>query len=158
MQRNALFLFVSALFLFGVSVGVLLTRPAAAQATFYAYPGFPRQSDMWSYSANSSDWYVDPNTGQSFWKLVIAPDSKDRLPVLVAIHGYYEIKVYQSGQYRDWTHGATTNIGLGTGYDSGQLNQSPGVLLQPGEYFIRVPDGVNSSFRYLLLSGFWAKP
>jgi hypothetical protein len=172
MQRNALFLFVSALFLFGVSVGVLLTRPAVAQgATFYAVPGLPHQSDFWSYSANAADWFTDPGSNVSGWRLLITPDSKNRLPVLVAVHGisplagsdkFYTIyrRDTDSGELRIWVTGANQLTGSNPTV-SAQLNQSPGVLLQPGEYVI-VANGLDSTSasvsRALLASGFWAKP
>lgn len=181
MQKKSIALFVvcglvAAMFCF--SLGILASRPAQAQPIYSKLSNLPRQSELWSVSAQGpDDWLYVPGVISGHVFTVQRDQPLNRLPVLTAIHGDIDptgdpvarsINLYReiNGQWERWEVGDYTyhrnsgNTGAGwatTEQVESRFHQSAGVVLQPGRYL------VSNVFRgemshELLVSGYWALP
>jgi hypothetical protein len=154
-------MFVGSLVLAAFSLGILLGKPAMAQAIPLYGQGFPHQSDLWSFSASASS-YLDTGTIHGY-VFQVSTDSNGRLPVLTTSHldgysgsfAYGDIYHNVGGQWQKWERNDMSFGGSSTPLWEGRFHNSGlGVVLQTGSYLITYGQGSNQ----LLLSGYYARP
>ena len=147
-----------------LSFSNLSLKPVQAQ---WGQPGssFPRQRDIWEYTAMTTQTWDPVLYGHTF---TVQADRFGRLPVVTAFH------VFATQLYRIESDGSKTRVGGGNflGYDSSfevesPFHQSPGIILRPGMYLVKESYGfargveINSfdeKTQATLLSGYWSNP
>jgi hypothetical protein len=87
----------------------------------------------------------------------VQPDAQGRLPVLTTVHGEHNTNRVVSDDDWMWVEGGYVYTQAWTQVQ-GNFHNAPGVVLQPGEYRVRPRYDSDGRHRYLLLSGYWAKP
>ena len=138
---------------------VITTRQASAQ--YWNPPSsFPRQSELWSFSADGANTFIEPGPGQAppGHMFVVQADINGRLPVLTTIHAAWAVdSVDGGGLYREiggrWKRWEATDHN-GPQYQTRFHNSTIGVVLKPGKYLVT---GQNSEDYFLLVSGYWAR-
>ena len=159
-KQNVLFILTLAGLLFTFSLGVLTSRTAEAQIRV-SENYFPRQSDLWNFSAEGANSWVSELGGGHL--LIVQRDAQGRLPAVTAVHhrGHYvsggyliPCKLYREveGEWCEWIRGP--QLLSSGGSEASPLNSSKGVALQPGRYLVCFGESLTSY--ELLLSGYWA--
>lgn len=157
MERKALYFLVVASILAAFAFGVLLSQNAHAQiGDSSRVSHFPRQSELWSFSANG-DVTRDPTTGGHVF--TIQADTYGRLPVLTTIHARATHDAGFNLLYRDvegqWQAWEISDDSLAPAKQETRFHQAIGVVLRPGRYMIT---GYTERPYELMLSGYWANP
>ena len=150
-------LFFASMIFFAFSVGTLTARSAVAQSGQNNQQFFPRQSDLWSFSANAEATWWDDGGNNKGHLLVAQRDPRGRVPVLTTTHLRYGLEIHPviaGVMQAAWvdTPPPATYASESTGFGS-----TGGVILTPGSYLI-MSSNLGPQSSALLLSGYWASP